>query len=780
MLNTKRGIALVIGSLLAGACGGGGGGGGGGSTATEGLTTPSELQVVTPVEETTLAGSTTPGGVVDDFPAGCDYLTDETHVYVYDSALEPLSQINMILNYMAQTAASEMINEGYYNALIDPSLAEQGMGDDGGEGQSSGGATEYEWWTVGSTRQSDTSPQIVKVWVPDDDPEDDYDQLIRVKTTVTEGVSDENPFGEFELHFAGIDPGEGNWNDPMMWGVLESNDPDGGNIGFSFWQDEGDIDEVPSMGDESRRLQVNVQMSADETEGEAKIFRQMRYNWGGGDSGILSEEYLLAFNEDYFLRQADGEDDIAFSRTDYDEMVWRYILYHADGDDIGNRVELESGFGFRTEDGEYGHMGYWGMWLPDDTDVENGDTVIRDVYGEISEDVEYTLVVAPGKLVQYDKHEIDVADVEDDPFRWWWWDEELQQGVEYFIAYVGGVWVKTGIWDWEEQSLTVIDPPLVIDTASIGYLNMWSDRLGGPAAWVYDEPLYVTYYAQTFVNGASDLFAVNADVPLYGYTQCIRSELTAEEVEAGDIYLADAMEVGSPHAFVFTQDELTLYHDPSGTGTPLNQVGLATDEVPEEGPYLWGMQTGPLVTTTSGVTNIYDLWNEDVFYVYETGHNPWNWYTGLIDALGDPVVFDPPIQFTYTHTTAHDRAGDSTYDGEVFFLDYGGPGDLWGLPQEGIDFNEDGNYDRWYPIVNLADGVVLGPTGTEYVVKAYEIEQALQEDEGGLGVLTVVGASDLVLPDGSNYETPNIGDKPTVDDPPAVIAGEVVDGGGDE
>jgi len=38
----------------------------------------------------------------------------------------------------------------------------------------------------------------------------------------------------------------------------------------------------------------------------------------------------------------------------------------------------------------------------------------------------------------------------------------------------------------------------------------------------------------------------------------------------------------------------------------------------------------------------------------------------------------------------------------------------------------------------------------------------------------VVGASDLVLPDGTNYVTPNIGAKPVVTDPPRVIAGEVV------
>jgi hypothetical protein len=60
------------------------------------------------------------------------------------------------------------------------------------------------------------------------------------------------------------------------------------------------------------------------------------------------------------------------------------------------------------------------------------------------------------------------------------------------------------------------------------------------------------------------------------------------------------------------------------------------------------------------------------------------------------------------------------------------------------------------------------------VVKAYEIEHSLQEDPAGAGQLDIIDASDLVLPDGSDYSPPTIGTKPVVDDPPRVIAGEVL------
>ncbi len=297
-------LATVSGLLLC-ACGGGSSGGGG-VTATEGLTTPDELAVVTPKEEGGGEGSVTPGTGVGDFPGDCDYFDDEADVWVYDSALEPLNLINMILCYMGQTAASELINEGYYNALIDTSLADEGgnqSAEASEEGQSSGSnEPDYELWVVGSTRVTDSSPQYVKVWVPDDDPEDDWDQVIRVHTVVTQGVSATNPFGQFTLNFAGIDPETGTVLDPMMFGTLETNDPVGGSIGFSFYQGEGDIDAVPQPGDQARHLQVNVQMDAEQTEGEAKILHQERYNWGEGDSGIITQEYLIAFNEEYLPR----------------------------------------------------------------------------------------------------------------------------------------------------------------------------------------------------------------------------------------------------------------------------------------------------------------------------------------------------------------------------------------------------------------------------------------------------------------------------------------------
>ena len=56
----------------------------------------------------------------------------------------------------------------------------------------------------------------------------------------------------------------------------------------------------------------------------------------------------------------------------------------------------------------------------------------------------------------------------------------------------------------------------------------------------------------------------------------------------------------------------------------------------------WGMRTGPLLPDTSGLADTFEVWNQDVFYTWETGANSWNKLTMLLDDQGAAVVFDPP------------------------------------------------------------------------------------------------------------------------------------------
>lgn len=765
------GSMFSLAPLLAG-CGGGGGGGGG---SIEGLSTPTELSIITPVDGSPSPGGTAPGAGIDDFPADADYFEDETRVYVYDRAVEPLQIINEILCLMGQTAASELVNEPPYLAQIDESECAQGSNQDSNSsetGQSSGAQGEgLTLWTVESTRASASAPQIVHVWVPEEE-EPDMPATIQVVNTITEGVSDANPFGEFQIDFAGVANEGGSIDDPFFHGTLETID-DSASIGFEMFFSKGDLESVPASGESAEETQASVLIDADQTSGSARILAQQRGDFGMGDSGLLASEFLIAFDDAHMLRSIDGGAAEAFFRDQFTETAWRYNLYYADGENIGERVELNGGFGIRTEAGDYGYAGYYGVWFPDEVTLENGETVVRSVFDEPTEDVPYTIVKGGGKAIRNTRNSIGLSDIVGDLFQWDYYNPESMTFARYQVSHDGSNWTTVAVWNDETFSWDALDVPEVIDTASIGFLSLYSDALGGPASFTHNDD-EVIYWTREILTPADAVLQGVASIDLYGYFNCLRSGILGSEADSGFVFLQPQFDVSMPYHYVFDVATLTLMLDVNGDGSELVNVGLAGGEAPTTGPNIWGMVSGALVSDTSGYLDPNEIWGAEVFYTYETGHNSWNVYTGLVDAAGADVVFDPPIQFNYVHTTANDRNGDSTYDGKTYLLFYNGPGDLGGLPYFGIDFDADGSEDRFYPVFSLADGILLGPSGTEYVLKALELEQSLLMDGAYAGSLDLTGASDLVLPDGSSYQAPDIGAAPVITDPPRVIEGVVV------
>ena len=747
------------------ACGGSSGGGGGGVAVT-GLAPPGGVSVVVPLEAVAPPGSLTPGAV-DDFPAAADYFSDETSVFVYDPAIEPLETINMILCFMEQTAPQHMVNQGPYNAQINVEVCEQGLTPDSSDGQTSGSADELALWVVDSIRASNVLPQSVHVWAPQ---EEDFGMMtIYVDASITAPPSPTNPLGIFDMDFAGVDDAGGTLADPVFFGHLAATQGVADTIGLEFYEELGDVTVVQSPGEASELVQVNLQLNADQTQGVAKIHRDLRWHDGISDSGIVSEDYLVAFDETHFMRSIDGGADVAYERESFNENVWRYNLYTATGPDAGERVELNSSFGFTTSTGVYGNIGYYGLWVPDGTTVADGDLVTKEVYGDDSSGDMYEIVRAPGKLIQNSLESFDLSDIDGESFEWW------DSSVLYLIQNSGGIWSRTASYDDVAEEWDAIVPPTVIDTGAAEYLSLWSDALGSVS--FVDGDSFITGNKQEYVNGAHPLFVGETEIVLYGYINTLDNDITGSEADAGDVFMADSTSVVTPHVFRFLLDDLTLYFDVDGTGTTLLPVGLATGEEPTEGPNLWGMSSGPMLTSTAGLTDVWETWSQPTYFTYETGHNEWNQYTTAKDLLGDFVEFDAPVQFAYTHATANDRNADATYDGKTYLLEYGGPGDLWGMPFVGVDLDGDLDDDRWYPEFSLADEVEMGPTGAEYVVKAIDVEQTLEEDLAYTGTLTTVTAGALVLPDVTGYTVPNIGTKPVVDEAPRVIEGELIGAG---
>lgn len=771
-------LAILSAAILA-ACGGSGGTSGGTSGAVTGLSMPDSLSVVTASGATGGGSTIAPGAGTGEFPADCEFFTDPSFAHVWDRSIEPLEMINEILEMTGQTAADQMVNHDAYRALIDVSRIGKGSSGGGGSqsGQSSSSAQEFEDWTVRSVREDNSQPMLVRMWIPQE--EEFMSGLIYGFGRVVEEPSDENPFGRFELTFAMKESFEG----PLLFkGMLQTeNGGSGGQIGFSFYEEGGKGLELPhDPGEFSEVVQVRVNMSRDQSTGLARVRQRHRENFGNGDTGILSEEYLIAFDDTHFLRQAIGESAVLYHRDQFDRRTWRYNLYDALGENIGNNVDLDSGFGFRTESGSFGWIGYWGIWTPEGVTIANGDTIYREQRGPGAGEPEaFTVVQAPGRLIKNTKNTLSLAEVDNEEFRYWEWDPMTYLGAEFKVLYthIDGTFWKTHQWDEQNREWIELGAPEAIVLQPGDWLHLWSDGLGGSVNYVYGETT-ITYWKEEFVAGDNgDLFPSGvSETTLYGMIECLRSEITGPEAELGDIFLPEGS-VADPYLFRFGQDDLALFHDVNGDGFTLTQVGLGEGEEPTAGPYMWGMRSGPLLpahpSSYGTIGNPWDAWNVDVFYIYETGHNAWNRMTTLLDAQSAPVSFDPPLTFTYTHSTDNDANGDSTWDGKVAQFEYNGNGDLWGIPQEELDLNGDGRPDRWIPRYSMLDGVPMGPTGVEYVVKAIETELHLREDISGSTSLTLDGASSLELPNGSTFSNPATVERPTVTAPPAVIAGVV-------
>lgn len=782
---TRTGATALLGAAMLAATGCSGGGSS--SETIVGLSVAEQMSVVTTDDggSPATSNSIAPRASADTsaFPTDCDYNNDPSHGHVYDPSMETLQVVNEILCMLSQTSYTQMVNLENYKAQVDEEKCQQGgdQSSSGSEqGQSSGaGAGAPKIWIVNSHRASNGTDQIVEFWVPQGGGDDGVPGVIHAKMVVSEGASDANPFGVFTLNFVGVPQG-GTEDNPEMFGTLKTLDVADGFIGFSFFEQEGDINQPQLPNHHAGMTQANVNMFADQTQGVAYIKKQEHSNFPpGGDTGIIEESYRIAFNTTNVLRAKNLDPSTCLSRTDFDTRVWRYNLYNATGENAGQRVELNSGFGFRTEGGEYGWMGYYGMWISNDVTINNGDTVTRDVFGQ-SNAPTYTVVKAPGKLIKNTRHTLDLTELSGETFNWWDFGTPGMPPVgpptQYRIEYQAPLWNKTGLWNDSSHMFTDISPPQPIDMATHQYLGMWSESLGGSVSYVNGD-MFITYYAQEFVNGSSDVFAPgDTAVELYGYFNCLDSGITSAQGNNGNVYLDPAPDVSMPYHYVFDKNTLTLYYDTDGSGMNLIAAGLGAGQVVTNGPFTWGMRSGPMVTSTANLMTPYEVWTQEVFYTYETGSNPWNQYAALLDANGLFVTFDHPLQFTYTHTTADDINGDSTYNNKKYLLSYNGSGNLFGIPFDGFDLDGNGSIDRWYPLFGIKDGTLMGPNGTEFVIKAIEKEQTLSAAVGGCVGLDISTVDQLPLPDASDFTPPGIGDEPAISDPPRVIEGELQGG----
>jgi len=825
----KKIFPLVILTSILSACGGGGsvGSGSSGSGGTvSGLEMPANLSVVASQN-----GSSGGARVLNSRAlyndAGTDYSTDVAQVSIYDASMESLDTVNMILCVMGQTRATEMVNQGAYIALVNEDKCDTGgnkssSGSGGAQSTGSNGSSQtakFNKWTINSTRASNSSPQIVKIWVPGEanasEPMDGQDILVEV--TVNDGISSTRPFGSFVLNFVGV-VDAGAFGGPAgnlmttMTGTLRSVDNSQGQPQFQFINLAGKAANA-MINDFSMTQKANVVLDdASSTGGVAHTSGYEGFDQdmnGTIDPSETSQtDFAVAFNAANFLR---GKDDDGISgidsysctsRSSLNDHVWRYNLYHdADGTFNGTAViggqlvELNSGFPF-TYSGGFGYVGYWGVWTEDGGTLTDGTAITKDTFGNSMAAENYTVNVSPGKLWRRTRVASSFANFVGMELTWWGdpADPFCQSGCasqgDYRVTVQDETSVGAGDYTIVATNpLTWGDSGPVLGTilspaADITPVNNWdqlwmnSDALGGSVVVKSTE---VVFFKEEMVSPSET--SLNG-LALTCFERCPRGDIASNASTEADLFhdldSGAGVNISNPgtggtatnrtYTLAVANGKITLADDALSAQSVDVPAGVDWTVFTEDW-YQWGVQSGEMVASTdaAGFTDWYEVYNATTTYRWETGSNNWNQHVSVTGTSGI-VNFDKPLQMTYQYVLGDDPNGDSFTAGATFLLEYGGPGELWGFKWA----DEDGD-GRWYSALTLNDGVTLTDGTNSFRVRSMEKEQTMSDVAlSNCSTLDVDTVLSLALPSAVSG-TPSFawGDKPTVTDAPAVIEGEL-------
>jgi len=756
-LFTAVGLALTL-SACGGSGGGGGGGGGGGSTAsTTALSVAESVSVVEVNSNGTASTAAVDPQAISalsvDFSmvaqafdaTGTDYSNQAQSKYTHDPSSEAMSTANFLLCVMGETGYDEptLLNTTYV-ALVDSSKCEKGSNKSTGAGGSQ--SQSLATWVVKSSRASDTADQIVSVWA--DETNDGSTTRFFLRMVISEAATATNPYGTFVMQFGGRSlASDGTLSttldqDSGYLSIGDTGQPaqNGGvtQIGFNLSMTSKDSQRGGTI---TGVMISDLNSSGDSISGRAVITQKTT-------AGAINSKFNVAYNADYALLvdNANGDTQTCLSKSSFKESVWRYALFYDGAGQTmpgvanvgktstdGGRVDLNSGFPFTTKlsngDTEYGYVGYWGVFMPEGASVTTGTTITKETFGS-GTGADYTVVKAPGKLIKFTRKTADSAFMDGVEFSYWdstgnqlklVWDDATKKFKQ--TAFWNNSGSYGGYWDTTGFSTPVA---YVIKKPTWGVypwrMNMYSEQLGGNVMFELTADDTITNVSNAVApfpfayNVEEVVSASQADTTFYCWTRCLQGGFAtmdgSTEYEAGIYNPATAA-----YSYTYTKSTMSLSADNNSTDVTTTATG--------SGGNSWGTRSGPMVTTnptTLGLSSVWDLYDQTTFYEWETGPNSWNTYTAVKASDGTLQTFDKPISMTYTHTTANDRIGDTTYNGKKYQMQYGGFGDLWGIPWVG-EGDATQERQRWYPIFALKDGTKLSDGTTNYVVKALDIER---------------------------------------------------------
>jgi hypothetical protein len=729
-------------------------------------------------------------------PAGSPYRTDAQNSHVEDATSRGVNQVNMITCIMSAMRPEALVNQGNYIALIDEVKCDsEGRSSSANSGSTSSGsnAPSYTTAVVNSARATNEQPMRVRTWLNEQD--GDFSATIFVNISASEAPSQGNPYGVFRLDYCGK-PDSGPC---QMQGYLE-----GSAAGISYFElEQGD------HGPQSKAL--HLQTDGDSGQGVLQM---------NEDGSPVA--YSFAYNASFF-RRGTGTTDECFSRDASDPQtamsVWRYGLYNASS---GERVTRMSGFPIEyTNNGRTynGYMGYWGLSLPPDAAIASGASVQRVEYsaGQAPQKTDYTLVKAGGRLVKYSKQTRTLAQIDKIKFTTGIWDTtgfftgaQANRQYEMYWDNTAGDFKVTGTIECGQSGCSSSD---LANTETVqasyfatrGGLRGWSQALGGElfvalggvSGPVQSDGVQVIYRVQDLVYPTE----MAALPELF----CLRDCPTAAT-------MADFFSQGTSAASPFTPGSFNRWNPASASDVVRYSIDTAgvqlrdsadsplvftdRDAMQSQPQYMHGVRTGRLFTTLSdalctGSGSTYceqQIEQLGTYYQWETGANQWNQFAAVKDGAGQVVTFDAPMQVDYSVPADAVRYGQ--YAGKDIVLQYGGFGDLWGIPGHCVSRVTNAPVScetpdsRYVPAFVIPFDETVGrvtANGTPLLVKW--LDREIRFARKPLTACTNAGLAlptGLVLPDATGLNNPAdsassiyIGAQPSVGEAPRVIHGDV-------
>jgi hypothetical protein len=833
-MKTFSRLALISAIAITAACSDSGGG----STAAVSLTgdaaLPEQMSLVGAQDEATASGSSLSSGInsrslaqgravfdTSSLASDSDYVSNKQNIYVWLDAVEPISFIDSLLCFANQSRPLAMKDQGDYTSWNDASRCFEDKGGQGGDDSQGSGEQVQQFVTIvgNSSQASASDPLIYKGWVADyagQSGEGEGPVGIRLLGEVRQTPTEDNPFGEFTLTYGLLPSINAVEADNQGFGEVTSTEATGGGASFTLYQK--DINEFDGMEMEcittasvdyneatSTGLARTGRGCVDTTTGEAPAFNE-------------NGAFALAVNSDFVhMAKASSYSDIdaetygsqqCLARDGFTNVVWNYSIYNKSD---GSEVEINSGMqlkvdGDGTGDGSdangfesWGHIGYWGSWREDGSSFADGETVQQATFDD-TVGAEFTVKVAPGRLVKNTINSVDLADLDGVTFSTWIYesdsyllsantdfngDSDFNGGFEVMLEAnsTNDGFEVTGIRTHGEsgEQITAVSPAVAVPLNSNKVLNMWSRQLGGNIRYLADASA-VRFFTRSFVDGSEtatgELFDGTASVTLECFDRCLDVNVAASDVsdtaDQQDVFVNNDFAQGQDYSFSNTDLTLKI-----GGNLVKFADAVTKSDIENSQNWSWGLNSGPMVSSTVAaagtITDSATLYaaieagTVTEFYQWETGLEAWQQQTILLDSSDAVVSFDKPVTIKYTHATANDRNGDASQDGKVFLLEYGGKGQLWGLP------HEEGDNGRWAPVINLKDGTILG-SADQYIIKANDVEQRMQiVDASNCTDLPLTAPSQDVPTDiaGAVFD---FGDMPDIaDEAPSVVDGEITE-----